>query len=153
MLPLDRVGKQAGGRGGPQSCSFAPGIIPAVSKAGERQCSLLGGAQASTNRGRQGRRDLLTELFEGVLATGNPTCRSVQGKAGVDGRKKNIKKDPLKLFAGRRVAGFFGSCGLKPTEARQRHACGVSSGRLFRGCGLADTELSESDEFPVIRNI
>lgn len=96
--------------------------------------------RASTNRGRQGIHDLLTELLKGVLATGDPTCRPLKGKAGVDGRKKNRKKDPLKLFAGRRVAGFFGSCGFKPTEARDNKKTSMWSllGRLFQGCGLAD---------------
>lgn len=92
-----------------------------------------GGAQGQYQQRKTGIHDLLTELLKGVLATGDPTCCSLQGKAGVDGRKKNRKKDPLKLFAGRRAAGFFGSCGFKPTEARERRVCGVSSGRLFQG--------------------
>lgn len=65
------------------------------------------------------------------------------GKRGNDGRK-NIKKRPLKLQAGRFVAGFFGSSGFRPTEATEMRMCGISLGRLFQGCDLADAELGKS---------
>lgn len=67
------------------------------------------------------------------------------GKRGDDARK-NIKKKkrPLKLLAGRFVAGFFGSSGFGPTEATEMRMSGISLGRLFQGCGLADAELGKS---------
>lgn len=65
------------------------------------------------------------------------------GKRGNDGRK-NIKIRPLKLLAGRFVAGFFGSSGFRPTEATEMRMCGISLGCLFQGCGLADAELGKS---------
>jgi hypothetical protein len=65
------------------------------------------------------------------------------GKSRDDGRK-NIKERPLKLLAGRFVAGFFGSTGFRPTEATETRMCGISFGCLFQGCVLADAELGKS---------
>lgn len=77
-----------------------------------------------------------------MLATGDPVLLSLWEKGGMTAGKH--KERPLKLLAGRFVAGFFGSSGFRPTDATETHMCGISSGRLLQGCGLADAELGKS---------
>lgn len=94
----------------------------------------------------------LTELLKRVLATGDPTSLSLWGKGGLMAQEEQ-KETILKLLAGRCVAGFFGSSGLRPTEATEICRCGNSLGHLLWGWGLADAELGKSNELAVIRDI
>lgn len=77
-----------------------------------------------------------------MLATGDPTFLFLWKKG--EGWQKKHKGRPLKLLAGRFVAGFFGSSGFRPTEATEIRMCGISLGRLLQGCVLADAELGKS---------
>lgn len=54
-----------------------------------------------------------------MLATGDPIFLSLWEKGGMTAGKH--KERPLKLLAGRFVAGFFGSSGFRPTEATEIH--------------------------------
>ena len=67
---------------------------------------------------------LLMELFKGMLATGDPTFLSLWERG--EWRQEEHTERPLKLLAGRFVAGFFGSSGFRPTEATEIRMCGLS---------------------------
>lgn len=77
-----------------------------------------------------------------MLATDDPTLLSLWEKGGW--WQEEHKERILKLLAGRFVAGFFGSSGFRPIEATEIRMCGISLGRLFQGCVLADAELGKS---------